>query len=215
MKIVCFVPVKLQSQRLPNKMLLGLGKKLLVQHMFDTLVDVKRHFDDLDVYCYCSDDTVSNLLPSDVIFLKRPTTLDSNDTVGMDIYTSFVNKVVADVYVLCHATSPFITAESIIVGINKVTQDQFDSAFSVSRIQTFCWYKSAPLNYDIDNVPRTQDIEPVFYETSAFYVFKKQVIDQRRRIGDKAYMVETNRVESVDIDEYNDYVLAQHICHQL
>ena len=44
---------------------------------------------------------------------------------------------------------------------------------SVSHIQTFTWYKNTPINYNLDNVVRTQDIKPVFWETSAFYIFKK------------------------------------------
>jgi spore coat polysaccharide biosynthesis protein SpsF (cytidylyltransferase family) len=42
MKPVFFVPIKLQSQRLPNKMLLKLGDKLLCQYIFDILIEVKK-----------------------------------------------------------------------------------------------------------------------------------------------------------------------------
>ena len=42
MKISIFVPIKLNSQRLPNKMRLPIGKKLLCQHIFDTLLEVKK-----------------------------------------------------------------------------------------------------------------------------------------------------------------------------
>ena len=42
MKIVIFVPIKLKSERLPNKMLLPLGNKLLCQHIFNTLIQETR-----------------------------------------------------------------------------------------------------------------------------------------------------------------------------
>ena len=84
-----------------------------------------------------------------------------------------------------------------------------DSAFSVSRIQTFCWHKNKPLNYSLDNIVRTQDIDSIFNETSAFYIFKSEVLKKlNRRIGMKPLMVETDRIESIDIDEKQDYDLA-------
>lgn len=211
MKIVCFVPIKLNSTRLPNKMLLPLGKKKLCQHIFDILLKVKKKID-IDIYCYCSDIKIKTFLPKDIIFLKRDTILDTNKTKGLDIYKSFINKIDSDIYCLCHATSPFIKAESIIKGLKKVIDNLHDSSFSVSRIQTFTWYKNTPINYNLDNVVRTQDIKPVFWETSAFYIFKKEVLKKyNRRIGFKSCMIETDRIESIDIDTKEDYELALRI----
>lgn len=212
MKIVCIVPIKLMSQRLPNKMLLPLGDKKLCQHIFDTLNNVKKYID-IDIYCYCSDDTITKYLPSGVTFLKREKELDSNETKGYDIYNSFIQKIDANIYILCHATSPFIHSKSILQGINKIIDENYDSAFSVSKIQTFSWFKNHPLNYDFTNVIKTQDIEPVYYETSAFYIFKKEIFTKyKRRIGFNPFKVETNRIESIDIDEQDDYDLAVKIC---
>lgn len=208
MKLVCFVPIKLNSQRLPNKMMLPLGNKKLCQYIFNTLLDVKKEIE-MDVYCYCSDDSIKNYLPENIIFLERDANLDRNETKGIEIYKSFIDQIDADIYVLCHATSPFIKASSIIEGINKVSVEKYDSACSVSRIQTFCWYNNQTLNYDLTNVVRTQDINPVFYETSAFYIFEKNILDKHnRRIGFNPYLVETDRIESIDIDEKEDYDLA-------
>lgn len=208
MKITAFVPIKLNSQRLPNKMLLPLGNKILFQHIFEKLLEVKKIID-IDIYCYCSDESIIENLPQDIIFLKRDKKFDSNDTLGIDIYKSFINLVDSDLYILCHATSPFIKSKSILEGIKKITNESYDSSFSVSRIQTFSWYKNKPLNYDFNNIVRTQDIEPVYWETSAFYIFKKDILlNYSRRIGFNYSMIETNRIESIDIDEKEDYELA-------
>ena len=51
--IKIFVPIKLNSQRLPNKMLLTLGDKLLCQHIFFTLLEVKKQIE-CEIYCFCS-----------------------------------------------------------------------------------------------------------------------------------------------------------------
>ena len=212
-KIAIFVPIKLNSQRLPNKMLLPLGNKKLCQHIFDTLLKTKENISPLcpniEIYCYCSDESIKTYLPEGIKFLQRDPTLDKDETKGMDIYTSFAKGVEADIYCLTHATSPFIKVSSIESGLKNVLSGEYDSSFSVSRVQTFCWYNNSPLNYSLDNVVRTQDIKPVMWETSAFYIFRSDVLNvMKKRIGNKPYLVETDRIESVDIDEQEDYDLA-------
>ena len=207
-KIVAFVPIKLKSQRLPNKMTLNLGNKKMCQHIFDTLIEVKKEYNNIDIYCFCSDDKIKEFLPENVNFLKRDKKLDSNTTKGMEIYQEFMKLVHSDIYILCHATSPFIKKESIINGITGVINESYDSAFSCSKFQTFCWYNNKTLNYSLDNIVQTQNIEPIFLETSAFYIFYKDILENSRRIGKNPLMVETDYRESVDIDELRDYELA-------
>ena len=87
--------------------------------------------------------------------------------------------------------------------------DENDSAFSAERIQTFAWYQGKPINYDLNDVPRTQDMEPIWVETSAFFVFKKEIFTvHNRRIGFKPYIQEVSGIEALDIDEKKDYDLA-------
>ena len=185
-------------------------KKKLCHDIFKTLLNVKkikyRHI------LFLSDEKIKNYLPNDVIFIKRDSSLDSNDTKGFDIYNSFIDIVDSDIYCLCHATSPFIKEKSIIKGLDKLINEDYDSSFSVSKLKTFSWFKNKPLNYDFINVVRTQEIEPVFWETSAFYIFKKEILKiNKRRIGFKPFMVETDKIESIDIDEQEDYELDRYI----
>lgn len=226
-KIICLVPIKLQSQRLKNKMCLELGDKLLCQHIFDTLIDVKTYFEnnhnniEFKIYCYCSDEAIIKLLPNDIIFMKRDNKLDSDETKGIEIYNSFINKLNEtnnennddNIILLSHATSPFIKPSSIITGLNNIIDNSHDSAFSVSEIKTFSWFNDKPLNYSFDNIVRTQDIEPIYYETSAFYIFRQDILTKHnRRIGFNPYKVVTDRIESIDIDEQMDYELAVKLC---
>ena len=94
---------------------------------------------------------------------------------------------------MCHATSPHLKTKSIEIGLDKVVEEGYDSAFSVNKVQTFSWFNGNPLNYDFDDVVMTQDLEPVFWETSAFYIFKREVLlKYNRRIGENYFMVETD-----------------------
>lgn len=206
MKTVAFVPIKMNSQRLPHKNILPLSEHALCWYIFDALLNVKE-ID--EVYVYCSDDSIVDYIPENVIYKKRSEQLDGDLVKGYNIYQSFISDVDADVYILAHATSPFIKSETIDSALSNVLYNGNDSAFSAQRIQTFSWFKGKPLNYEFEDVPRTQDIEPVLVETSAFYIFKKEVFTvHKRRIGFNPYIQEVDDVEAIDIDEKKDYDLA-------
>ena len=91
----------------------------------------------------------------------------------------------------------------------------YDSAFSAERLQTFAWYEGRPLNYSLDAIPRTQEIEPVYIETSAFFIFRREVWCQlRQRIGRRPYIAVVDRIEGIDIDYPEDFALAETIAKQ-
>ena len=178
-------------------------------HILTTLTRV-QNID--EVYVYCSNPAICNYLLKGVKFLQRDVRLDSNTTLGAEIYEAFVNEVYADIYILAHTTSPFIRTATIEDAVGRVESGEFDSAYSAKREQSFAWYEGKPLNYSLTHVPRTQDLEAVFVETSAFFIFRREIWrNMQRRIGDNPYMAVTDRIESMDIDNPDDFTLAEAI----
>lgn len=207
MKTAAFVPIRLNSQRVAGKNLRQLGGEPLMCHILRTLTRVEG-ID--EVYVYCSDESIRDLLPPGVRFLRRNAGLDRDTTLGRAIYDSFTAQIEADLYVLAHATSPFIRAETIEGALRQVRSGSYDSAFSAEKIQTFAWFGGRPLNYAPDNIPRTQTIEPVYIETSAFFIFPRTLwTEHHRRIGDNPYMAVVDRIEGMDIDNPEDFTMAE------
>jgi CMP-N-acetylneuraminic acid synthetase len=209
MKTVAFVPIRLNSKRVVGKNLKMLGDKPLLQYILDTLAGIPS-ID--EVYVYCSSEEIIPLLPQGVRFLKRDEWLDRDETLGEEIYDAFTKEIDADIYMLAHTTSPFIKAETISGSIEKVASGEYDSAFSAQKIQTFCWHKDEPLNYDLKKIPQTQKIEPVYVETSAFYIFRKEVWTvEHQRVGFRPYMAITDPIEGIDIDYPEDFAFAEKV----
>lgn len=209
MKTVAFVPIRLNSKRVVGKNLKMLGDKPLLCYILDTLVKVKR-ID--EVYVYCSSEDVIPYLPEGVKFLKRPEFLDRDETLGKEIYEEFTKSVDADVYILAHTTSPFMKVETVENALGKILDKNYDSAFSAEKIQTFVWYKGETLNYDLKEIPRTQTIEPIYVETSAFFMFKRDIWKvHKQRIGFKPFIAEVDKIEGVDIDWPEDFAFAEKI----
>jgi CMP-N-acetylneuraminic acid synthetase len=209
MKIVAFVPIRLNSKRVVGKNLKILGSKPLMCYVLDTLTMVNGVD---EVYVYCSNEDVIPYLPEGVKFLKRPEFLDRDETLGKEIYDEFTKTIDADVYILAHTTSPFLRIETFENALNKIVYEDYDSAFSAEKIQTFIWYKDEPLNYSLKEIPRTQTIEPIYVETSAFYMFKRNIWkEHKQRIGFKPYMALVDKIEGVDIDWPEDFEFAESV----
>lgn len=207
MKIVAVMPIKLINERCPGKNTRMLGNKPLLQHELDNLKETGL-CDSINVYC--SDEAVVPFLPNGVNFVKRPEYLDLPTSNFNQIFDSFMAETDADIYVYAHATAPFITAKTMTECIKAVVSGEFDSSFCAVKLQDYLWQNGEPLNFDASNLPRTQDLVPVYQETSGVYVFTKDVYKKyRRRIGINPFIKEVSFKETVDIDNPEDFDLAE------
>ena len=211
-KIVAFVPVKLNNERLPGKNTRTFENgEPLICYILRTLLSVER----VDaIYIYCSDPAICEYLPEGVRFLKRDPRLDLSSTLILEVLQSFAADVEADVYVLAHATAPFLRAATIERGIGAVLSGTHDSAMTVAPVREFLWHEGRPL-YDTARIPRTQDLRGTYSETTGLYVYPRELIAQGRRIGDRPLLLEVDRAEATDINEPADFLAAQQIFNQL
>jgi len=207
MKIIAVVPIKLNNERLPNKNTKKFDNgQPLCYYILDTLLKVNG-ID--EIYVYCSNPKIQDYIPSGVKYLKRKESLDTSQTKMNEVLKCFAEDVGADIYLMTHATSPFVSSDSIQAALNKVKFSEYDSALAVQKVQDFLWKDGEPLNYDLSNIPRTQNLPVLYSETSGFYIYKKEIIlEHNRRIGFKPYLKEVSKIESIDIDEYEDFQIA-------
>lgn len=210
MKTVAFVPIKLNNERFPNKNILPFENgKPLITYILSTLQEV-RNVD--EIYVYCSDQLIKKYISPNIQFLQREKYLDLPTTSFNEVLTSFAEIIDADIYVLTHATAPFISSANIELGVEKVKSGEYDSALSVMQLQEFIWKDNKPFNYDVKNIPRTQDLEPIFKETCGLYVYTRELIkEEKRRIGDKPYLIAVSEIEACDINTKDDFIIANAI----
>ena len=205
--IVAIMPIKMINERLQGKNTMSLGGKPLLTYELEALSAV----DMIDkIIVYCSSEEIRSYLPEGVDFLKRPEYLDLPESNFSQIFECFMSEVNADIYVYAHATAPFIKTETIVKCIEAVVSGDYDSAFCAERIQDYLWQDGKPLNFDATNVPRSQDIKPIYRETSGIYVFKRKVFEElHRRVGVNPFIAEVGYKESVDINYCADFDLAE------
>lgn len=214
MKIIAVVPMKLNNERLPHKNTKEFDNgKPLCYYILDTLLKVKG-ID--EIYVYCSNPKIKDYIPSGIKYLKRKKVLDTSQTKMNEVLKCFAEDVDADIYLMTHATAPFVNAESIQEALDEVKSGKHDSALAVQKVQEFFWKDGNPFNYDLSNIPRTQDLPVIYSETSGFYIYRKEIIlNHNRRIGFKPYLKEVSKIESIDIDEYDDFQIANSIFNMI
>ncbi len=207
MSIVAIMPIKLHNERCPGKNTRILGTKPLLQHELDNL-KATCLCDSINVFC--SSENIVPFLPKGVNFVKRPEYLDLPTSNFTQIFSLFMEMKNADIYVYAHATAPFITEDTMRQCITAVQSGNYDSAFCAVKLQDYLWQDGEPLNFDATNLPRTQDLKPIYQETSGVYVFTKEVFEKyHRRIGKKPFIKEVSFKEAVDIDYPEDFDLAE------
>jgi CMP-N-acetylneuraminic acid synthetase len=213
--IVALLPMKGNSERVPNKNIKNFAGKPLYHRTMEVLLS-SRYIDKVIV------NTDSDVLKQDllncfsdkVIIIDRPQEL-IGDMVSMNkIIECDINKLNADLYIQTHSTSPLLSIKSIDSAIEKMISKStgFDSIFSVTKIQARFYDKNgAPFNHDPKELLRTQDLEPLFEENSGFYIFTKDSFKNadNKRIGLSPLMFEIDKIEAIDIDEPSEFIIAE------
>lgn len=206
-RIIAYMPIKLNNQRCPGKNLRLLGGRPLIQHMLQSLSDANGIN---EIIVYCSDDSVKEYLLPNIAFQKRPSWLDSDDALFGEIFGEFIKTTDSDIYIVAHATAPYIKKETINACLSAVTSGEYDSAFVAEELQDFLWQNGTPMNFDPKHIPVTQDLIPVYKETTGLYVFRKSVfVDSHQRIGKNPYIQTASLKEAVDINTEEDFRIAE------
>jgi CMP-N-acetylneuraminic acid synthetase len=201
----------------PNKNLKDFAGKPLYHRTMEVLLDSK--YIDKVIVNTDSETIKEDLLtyfPNNVIIIDRPKEI-IGDLVSMNKIIDYdIHQVTADFYIQTHSTNPLLKTSSVDDAIEKMIllgkEGVYDSIFSVTRLQTRLYKANgAPFNHNPEVLLRTQDLEPLYEENSNFYMFTKESFQKSggKRIGNHPFMFEIDKIEAVDIDEPQDFVIAE------
>jgi len=201
--IVCFVPIRLNSVRIREKSIVDVFDRPMFCWALETLDKL-----DIPVYVYSNDHDILreklDFMSKNIHFLERQKYLDTNFVQGIDIYRSFAQRIKSDCYLLAHCTSPFVSLQTYKETIEAVVDGKYNSSCTVEKKQTFAWYHNESLNFTLPR-KKTQDIEPIYFETSAAYCFRREVLETNSRTcAHNNCLIYTSGIETIDIDDYED-----------
>ena len=214
MKIKALLPMKGHSERVPNKNIKNFCGKPLYHAVLTSLL--RSEYIDKVVINTDSDIIKEGALKNfeRVVIIDRPKEIQGDFVSMNDIIAYDLKQTEGEHFLQTHSTNPLLQSSTINVAIETYFKNlnQFDSLFSVTRLQTrLYWNDGKPVNHNPNELLRTQDLPPVYEENSNFYIFSKKSFADAggSRIGLKPQMFEINKLEAVDIDEPEDWEIAE------
>jgi CMP-N-acetylneuraminic acid synthetase len=209
-KIVAFVPAKSKSERFENKNQRVIQGRPLFMHAVSKLLSC----DIIDRVVLDSDsDTILNQYEHlGYTKMKRCDSLANNSVDGNRLLLNEAKQYQGDIYVQLLCTAPLITVESIEKAIKTVIDYQeFDSAVAVNVKKIYTWNNNKP-NYDICNIPNSKDLEEIVSENMSLYVIHHEALHTlKTRVGKKPFLMKLDNIQSIDIDNEEDFDTARSI----
>lgn len=213
--IKALLPMKGTSERVPNKNMRYFNGTPLYHAVMESLL-ASKYIDKVVI------NTDSEVIAKDakdnfgdrVIIIDRPLEIQGGD-VSMNIIIDYdLNQLDGEHFLQTHSTNPLLKSETIdkVIETYFNSLDNYDSVFGVTKVQTRFYDKDAkPVNHNPEELLRTQDLEPLYEENSNFYIFSKDSFKNagNKRIGVKPKIFEVNKLESIDIDEPEDFIFAE------
>ena len=221
MFISAILPMKGNSERVPGKNLKHFNGSPLYSIILNTLLR-SEYIENVIIDTDCEEiasNINDNFTKERITIIKRPAELVGDFVSMNDIIAYDISQAKSDFFIQTHSTNPLLRTQTINSAIKYFFdhRNKYDSVFSVTKLLTRLYDdKGVPINHKIDELIRTQDLPPVYEENSNFYIFSRESFYNARnkRIGLSPGMYEINKLEAIDIDTPEDFLLAESL-HQI
>ena len=212
--VTALVPMKGHSERVPSKNTRAFGGKPLFFHILESLESADFVG---DILVNTDSPKIISLIDQnfpDVITLERPQHLLGDKVPMTSIIEYDVQHIKTDHFLQTHATNPLLRGNTIDHAIESYfdgLEQDFDSVMGVTKYQTrFYDHDKVPINHNPDIMLPSQDMPPLYEDNSNFYINSTvNFLKHRNRVGKNPLFVEVPKLESIDIDEEEDFIIAE------
>lgn len=222
--MVALLPMKGNSERIPNKNIKMLNNKRLFYYVGDKLLKSSL-FNSLIINTDSEKiaDIANKRYGKWVKIIERPDNLlgdhiSMNEIIKHDI--SVIGKNIN--FFQTHSTNPFLKISTIKKSVELFnvgfSQGKWDSVFSVNTLNARLYDSQLnAINHNPKILSRTQDLDVIYLENSNFYVFSgNSFMNNNHRIGlnPKPYPMNMGSLESLDIDTPDEWLFAERFLKQ-
>ena len=217
-QIIALVPMKGHSERVPRKNMrdfCGLPLMLWILKSLECSKFIRPIFINTD-----SQEIASEALANfkKVKIIERPENIRGDFVSMNEIIAYDLSQIDGEHFLQTHSTNPLLSTQTIDKAIDFYFDNinQYDSLFSVNRLQKRLYWKDGkPINHNPKELLRTQDLGLIFEENSNIYIFSQTSFFRKvktSKIGLKPLMFKMDKLEAVDIDEEQDFKMAEALC---
>lgn len=146
--------------------------------------------------------------------VKRDQKYASNEVSMSDVYKNMAQNFSADIVFYANVTNPLVYTETYSKAIKSYSQlsDKYDSLNSAHLIKEFLFHNNLPINYDLRNQPRSQDLPDICALNFAINILSRdQMIEGKNVVGFNPSIFLIDRVEATDIDDPIDFQFSEFV----
>lgn len=209
-KLGIFFPIRLESERLPNKLILPLGNSNLIEICCKKLNEISNKY---DKYVLCPND--KKILDIVNKYKNIKIIIRDKETCLVDGPLKFIYK---DLEKLDNTHLMFLNGclynlskETIERACNEFINSSYDYATSVKELKNWIFdenFKS--INYIDFEKLNTKLIKPIYQTAHCFHIFNKNKFFKDGKMLSKKFLkILIKDEETLDIDNFIDYKIAQ------
>jgi len=143
---------------------------------------------------------------------KREKYYASSEVTNSEFHSHIGKITDSETIFLAPVCSPFVTVESHEKAIRFYLENEYDSITSVSDVKNHLWLNNKPINYDLKNVPNSQDLPEIIKLTYGITIVNREIMRKEKRVvGNNPGFYKLNEIESIDIDTEFDFFIAEQI----
>ncbi len=208
--IKALIPVRAGSQRVKNKNIRPFAGTSLLAIKVKQLLSIKE----LDgVIVNSESDEMLDIAKSlGAEIYKRDEYYASSTVPINEVYRNIGETTQADIIVYANATNPLLKNESVSGAIKAFLEkdDIYDTLNSAHLIKEFMWENGKPINYDINKMPKSQNLPDIYALNFALNIFEREyAIKNASIVGKSPLLYPLDAVEATDIDNEIDFEFAE------
>ena len=211
MKIKALVAVRSGSMRVQNKNIRPFAGSTLLEVKLAQLKRIKG----LDgIIVNSNDDTMLEIAARmGCETVKRDPYYASNSVSMSEVYKNMAENCDCDVIAYINVTNPLLKDETIEKAIEAYkNMTEFDSLNSAHLVKEFMFLDNLPVNYDLKNQPRSQDLPDYYALNFAISIISREkMISCKNVVGEKPWIYGIDEVEATDIDNPIDFEFAEFV----
>jgi regulator of RNase E activity RraA/CMP-N-acetylneuraminic acid synthetase len=207
-KVALFIPAKEHSERIVNKNLKILDGEYLFRRKILQLLKCKQVH---EIWLDSDSKEMHELtkhLP--IKHLDRDPSLATNKTDGHLLFANEAKYTDADIVVQVLCTAPFLDSNTVDDAIKKFIESDHSSMVAITKNKFYEWEKGEPVYGDA--IPNSKDLPEKIVETMSLYAVKRNTNPITRRYLPDPLLYELAPLQSIDIDNKEDFQLAETIC---
>jgi CMP-N-acetylneuraminic acid synthetase len=208
-KIGVFIPGRLSSERLPNKLILPLGESNLWDMACRKLNDLP---DEYNKYALCSDWQLMEIAEKypNITVIER-----DEDTAKAEGPLQYIFRGMRDVedthLMFLNPCLSFLKGDTILRALEEFDRSGADYATSVKPLQNWLF------DEDGDNINKidyerltTKEIRPIYQAAHCFHIFKREdFFNDGMMLKPGLQMIKIPHEETIDVDTKEDYEYAK------